>query len=101
MLPLANILTPAAAAQALGDNIILLFMGAFMLAKAVEASGVHKRIALGLVARMGTGNGRKIIISFMVATAFLSMWISNTASVLALLPVALALIDATDDKNFQ
>ena len=101
LLPLANILTPAAAAQALGDNIILLFMGAFMLAKAVEASGVHKRIALGLVARMGTGNGRKIIISFMVATAFLSMWISNTASVLALLPVALALIDATDDKNFQ
>lgn len=101
LLPLADILSPSEAAKALGDSIILLFMGAFMLAKAVEASGVHRRVALGLVARIGTDNGRKIILAFMTATAFLSMWISNTASVLALLPVALALIDATDDNAFQ
>lgn len=101
LLPLAGVLETGQAAAALGDNIIILFMGAFMLAKAVEASGVHKRIALGLIGAIGTNNGRKIIIAFMIATAFLSMWISNTASVLALLPVALALIDATDDKVFQ
>ncbi|MGM0526607.1 MAG: SLC13 family permease [Pseudomonadota bacterium] len=101
LLPTAGILDPAEAAVALGDNIILLFMGAFMLAKAVEASGVHKRIALGLVSKIGAGNGKKVVIAFMLATAFLSMWISNTASVLALLPVALALIDASDDANFQ
>ncbi|RUO73670.1 SLC13 family permease [Idiomarina seosinensis] len=101
LLPVAGILDPAEAAVALGDNIILLFMGAFMLAKAVEASGVHKRIALGLVSKIGAGSGKKVVIAFMLATAFLSMWISNTASVLALLPVALALIDASDDANFQ
>lgn len=101
LLPLAGVLAPDEAAVALGDDIILLFMGAFMLAKAVEASGVHKRIALGLVSQVGAGNGKKVVIAFMLATAFLSMWISNTASVLALLPVALALIDASDDKHFQ
>lgn len=101
LLPLAGIISPDDAASALGDDIILLFMAAFMLAKAVEASGVHRRIALGLVHKVGAHNGRIVVIAFMLATAFLSMWISNTASVLALLPVALALIDATDDEPFQ
>ncbi|AAV83228.1 UNVERIFIED_ORG: sodium-dependent dicarboxylate transporter 2/3/5 [Idiomarina abyssalis] len=101
LLPTFGVIDTQTAAGALGDNIILLFMGAFMLAKAVEASGVHKRMALSLIARIGADNGRKVVISFMAATAFLSMWISNTASVLALLPVALALADASDDENFQ
>ncbi|ASG64837.1 sodium:dicarboxylate symporter [Idiomarina piscisalsi] len=101
LLPVFGVIDTSTAAGALGDNIILLFMGAFMLAKAVEASGVHKRMALTLIARIGADNGRKVVISFMAATAFLSMWISNTAGVLALLPVALALADASDDESFQ
>ncbi len=101
LLPVFGVIDTSTAAGALGDNIILLFMGAFMLAKAVEASGVHKRMALTLIARIGADNGRKVVISFMAATAFLSMWISNTAGVLAPLPVALALADASDDESFQ
>ncbi|MDV6316713.1 SLC13 family permease [Idiomarina sp. HP20-50] len=101
LLPTFGVIDTQTAAAALGDNIILLFMAAFMLAKAVEASGVHKRMALSLVSRIGANDGRKVVISFMAATAFLSMWISNTAGVLALLPVALALADASEDKNFQ
>jgi len=76
-------------------------MGAFMLAKAVEASGVHKRMALHLVSVIGASEGRRVIFAFMLASAFMSMWISNTAAVLALLPVALALAEATQEKRFQ
>ena len=101
LLPIIGVLDPKEAATALGDNIILLFMAAFMMAKAIEASGVHKRLALSLIALIGPDSGRRIVVAFMCATAFLSMWISNTASVLALLPVALALADATDNKPFQ
>jgi len=101
LLPVIGVLDPKEAATALGDNIILLFMAAFMMAKAIEASGVHKRLALSLIALIGPDSGRRIVVAFMCATAFLSMWISNTASVLALLPVALALADATDNKPFQ
>ncbi|SDB10184.1 solute carrier family 13 (sodium-dependent dicarboxylate transporter), member 2/3/5 [Pseudidiomarina indica] len=101
LLPLGGITSAAEVSGALGNPIILLFMAAFMLAKAVELSGVHKRIALTLVRRIGNNNPQRMVFSFMVATAFLSMWISNTAAVLALLPVALALADASPDQKFQ
>lgn len=101
LLPLGNIANVGEVSAALGNPIILLFMAAFMLAKAVEISGVHKRIAIGVVRHLGQASARRIVFAFMVATAFLSMWISNTAAVLALLPVALALADSSDDVNFQ
>jgi len=101
LLPLGGVISESASLAALGNPIILLFMGAFMLAKAVEHSGVHKRIALGLIRLIGAGSGQRVIFSFMAATAVLSMWISNTAAVLALLPVALALADACDNESFQ
>ncbi|TRW50249.1 SLC13/DASS family transporter [Aliidiomarina halalkaliphila] len=101
LLPLGGILDFREASGALGDHVIVLFMGAFMLAKAVEASGVHKRIALTLVSWIGVTEGRRIVLSFMLAVAVLSMWISNTAAVLALLPVALAMADASDNHRFQ
>lgn len=101
LLPLGGVLSESASLAALGNPIILLFMGAFMLAKAVEHSGVHQRIALALIRLIGDGSGQRVIFAFMTATAVLSMWISNTAAVLALLPVALALADACDDASFQ
>ncbi|MCC5854299.1 MAG: SLC13/DASS family transporter [Idiomarina sp.] len=101
LLPLGGVLDVRSASGALGDHVIVLFMGAFMLAKAVEASGVHRRIALSLVGRIGADKGKQMIFSFMLAAAFLSMWISNTAAVLALLPVALALADASKEHRFQ
>ena len=101
LLPLGNIANVGEVSAALGNPIILLFMAAFMLAKAVEVSGVHKRIAIGVVRQLGQASARRMVFAFMVATAFLSMWISNTAAVLALLPVALALADSSDDVHFQ
>ncbi|RWU11530.1 SLC13/DASS family transporter [Pseudidiomarina gelatinasegens] len=101
LLPLGGISSVNEVSGALGNPIILLFMAAFMLAKAVEMSGVHKRIALGLVRKLGNSSARRMVFAFMIATAFLSMWISNTAAVLALLPVALALADASSDQKFQ
>lgn len=101
LLPLGGVSSANEVSGALGNPIILLFMAAFMLAKAVEISGVHKRIALTLVHRIGNNNPRQMVFAFMLAAAFLSLWISNTAAVLALLPVALALADASPDKKFQ
>jgi len=99
--PLGGIVDYREASLALGDHIIILFMAAFMLAKAVEASGVHRRLALNLVGLIGASNGKFMIFAFMLAAAFLSMWISNTAAVLALLPVALALAEASEERRFQ
>ncbi|MCL5051421.1 MAG: SLC13 family permease [Firmicutes bacterium] len=101
LLPVGGVMPFQDATLSLGNHIIVLFMGAFMLAKGIEASGVHKRIALGLVGRLGGSNGKLIVCSFMLAVAFLSMWISNTAAVLALLPVAVAIATASDNKRFQ
>ncbi|RUO37357.1 sodium:dicarboxylate symporter [Aliidiomarina shirensis] len=101
LLPIGGILSFQESSRALGDPVIILFMGAFMLAKAVEVSGVHRRMALNLVSFVGASDGRRLVLSFMLASAILSMWISNTAAVLALLPVALALAEASDDHRFQ
>jgi len=85
--------------------IIFLFMGGFLLALGLEEHGLHKRIALGLIKITGTSaNG--IILGFMMATAFLSMWISNTATTIMMLPIALSVInlvkhDSLDSKGFN
>lgn len=99
--PIAGILTHKQAASALGSHVILLLMGAFMLAKAIEKSGVHERFALAMINVTGGNSGFKIILAFMTTAAVLSMWISNTATVLALLPVALAVIGHSDDDRFK
>jgi sodium-dependent dicarboxylate transporter 2/3/5 len=98
LLPLLGVLTPAQVAQAYGSPLILLLLGGFLLSKAMEHSGAHRRIALGMVSLFGAHNGRMLVLGFMVAAATLSMWISNTATTLMLLPVALAVLEATDDK---
>ena len=99
LLPLVGAIPPEQAARAVGDPLILLLMGGFMLSKAMEKSGVHRRIALGMINLFGSGNGRRLVFGFMAAAAVLSMWISNTATTLMLLPIALAVIQACEDKR--
>lgn len=85
--------------------IIFLFMGGFFIALGLEEHGLHKRIALGLIKITGTSaNG--IILGFMIATAFLSMWISNTATTIMMLPIAASVIklvehDSLDSNGFS
>ena len=98
LFPFAGVLTHKEAASALGNHIILLLMGGFMLSKSLEKSGVHKRLAVYMVKLAGGNSGRRVVIGFMLASALLSMWISNTATVLMLIPIALAVLQDSDDK---
>ena len=70
---------------------IFLFMGGFMLALGIERWGLHRRIALHIVGRVGVDESR-IVLGFMIASGLLSMWISNTATTLRMFPIALAII---------
>jgi len=99
VLPLTGVLTPAEVGQAYGSPLILLLLGGFLLSKSMEHSGAHRRIALGMVNLFGAHSPRRLVLGFMAAAAVLSMWISNTATTLMLLPVALAVLDGTSDRE--
>lgn len=73
-----------------GDETIFLFMGGFMIALAMEKWNLHRRIALWIISVIGTNTDR-IILGFMVATGFLSMWISNTATAMMMVPMGIAI----------
>jgi len=96
--PLANVLTHREAAAGLGSPVILLLMGGFMLARSLERAGVHKRFALAILHAVG-GSGKRIVFAFMLTAALLSMWISNTATTLILIPIALAVLKQVEDKT--
>ncbi|MCH7660738.1 MAG: DASS family sodium-coupled anion symporter [Euryarchaeota archaeon] len=78
------------------DPIIFLFMGGFFLAMAMQRWGLHRRIALRTIKAVGT-DPQRIILGFMIATAFLSAWVSNSATVMMMVPIALAVIYQTAD----
>jgi sodium-dependent dicarboxylate transporter 2/3/5 len=80
------------------DWIILLFMGGFMIAIAVEKWNLHKRIALNILRLIG-GQPHRLVLGFMVATGFLSMWLSNTATALMMMPMGMSLIVLYEDLN--
>ena len=98
--PLVGVLTPNEVGQAYGSPLILLYVGGFMLSMAMEKSGAHRRLALGMVNLFG-GGGRGLVFGFMAAAAMLSMWISNTATSLMLLPIALATLENTKDERLK
>ncbi len=87
LFPLLSVSTVREASQPYGDPVIFLFMGGFILALGLEKYNLHERVALNLIRLTGTsGNG--IILGFMLATALISMWISNTATAVMMLPIA-------------
>lgn len=98
LFPLLGILTPAEVGQSYGSPLILLLLGGFMISKAMAESGAHRRMALFMVNLFGGGNARSLVMGFMTASALLSMWISNTATTLMLLPVALAVLENTQKR---
>lgn len=101
LFPMAGGLDIDATTSAYGSDTIFLFMGGFVIALAMEKWNLHKRIALTIISLIGTNTDR-IILGFMVATGFLSMWISNTATAMMMVPIGLAIIyqisDALKDK---
>ncbi len=102
LFPLLGVLDPKTLATAYGHPLILLLLGGFLLSAAMERSGAHRKLAINLIHAIGGGGGRRVVLAFMLTAAFLSMWVSNSATTLMLLPVALAIIrDQPDDKLQQ
>ena len=85
-------------AQGYSHPLIFLFIGGFILSIAIEKWNLHKRIAVIILNKVGS-NLKNIMLGFMIATAFLSMWISNTAATIMMLPVALAVVKDIRLKN--
>ncbi|WP_157207703.1 SLC13 family permease [Mariniflexile maritimum] len=108
LFPLFKVMPMADVGANYGSPIVFLFFGGFVLALALEKVNLHRRIALNIIKKTGT-TPNKVILGFMIATGFMSMWISNTACVVFMLPIALSvihlLIDDADgfsknDQNF-
>ncbi|MCR9229222.1 MAG: DASS family sodium-coupled anion symporter [Flavobacteriaceae bacterium] len=97
LFPLTGAVDLSSTTASYGHKYIFLYMGGFMLAIAIEKWNLHKRIALHVIRIIGT-NVSKIILGFMVATAFLSMWISNTATSVMMLPIAMSIVTQLKDN---
>ena len=91
LFPIFGVLNANHIAASYGHHIVLLILGAFFVAKAIETNNLHKRIALATIRLIGTSR-KRIILSFMISTAFLSMWTSNNSTTLMMLPIGLAII---------
>ncbi|MGS3990831.1 DASS family sodium-coupled anion symporter [Staphylococcus pseudintermedius] len=108
LLPLGHVMNSATVSAQYGNDIIYLFLGGFILAIAMERWDLHTRIALTIISSIGTSTGR-ILLGFMVATGGLSMFVSNTAAVMIMIPIGLAIIkeanalktEADSDESIQ
>ncbi len=98
LLPMLGVQTMKEAAAPYANPIVFLFMGGFMLAVAMERWNLHRRIALNIVGFVGT-NANRIVLGFMLATALLSMWISNTATTIMMLPIATSVIQLLTSED--
>lgn len=99
--PFFGVMSAQDAAFPYANKNIFLFLGGFFIARAMECYGLHKRIALHITLFMGRKGDHTLILGFMMATAFISMWISNTASTIMMFPMVLALTNIREDKNFS
>ena len=97
LFPLSGGQSISATTEAFGHRFVFLYAGGFIIAIAMENWGLHRRIALSIINLIGTSVSR-MILGFMVATAFLSMWISNTATSLMMLPIGMAIVAQLRDN---
>jgi sodium-dependent dicarboxylate transporter 2/3/5 len=97
LFPLSGSLDIGSTTASFGHKFVFLYLGGFIIAIAIEKWNLHKRIALNIINIIGS-NVQKIILGFMVATAFLSMWISNTATSVMMLPIGIAIIKQLKDN---
>lgn len=100
LFPLMGIADTAETTAPYANPAIFLFMGGFMIGLAIEKWGLHRRIALNVVRVTGT-SGRRIILGFIFATGFLSMWLSNTATTMMMYPIALSVVTVLERGRQQ
>jgi solute carrier family 13 (sodium-dependent dicarboxylate transporter), member 2/3/5 len=91
LFPLTGVLSAQKTTLNYGHELIYLFLGGFLLSIAVQKWNLHRRIALAIIHVVGFAPPR-LVLGFMVATGFLSMWISNTASAMMMVPIGLAVV---------
>lgn len=96
--PMGRVAEAGQVSTAYMDSNIVLFMGGFFLAMSIQKWNLHRRIALTTIAVVGT-NGSRLLLGFMIATAFLSMWVSNTATAIMMLPIAVAVIQHLKERD--
>jgi len=101
LLPLLGVLDRAELSGAYGHPLILLLLSGFLLSTALESNGAHHRLALTLLNAIGGHSSRRVVLGFMLVAALLSMWISNTATALMMLPVASAVLEKARDPNLR
>lgn len=94
MFPLLRVMPTAEVTASYGDQILFLFMGGFIIAIAMQKWNLHRRIALNVVHRVGSSPDR-LVLGMMLATALISMWVSNTATAMMMTPVGIAVIEST------
>ncbi|MFD2174239.1 SLC13 family permease [Rhodobacter lacus] len=97
-MPVLDILPVAKVTAHYGNHLIFLFLGGFLLAAAMQRWGLHRRIALHVVAALGR-SPEGIIAGFMLATAFLSMWISNTATAVMMVAVGASVVEVVESES--
>lgn len=100
MFPLLGVMKSGASCAPYANHLIYLFMGGFFLAVTMERWNLHRRIALHTIKAVGTSPGR-MILGFMIATGFLSMWVSNTATTMMMVPIGLAVIQQATGLDSQ
>ncbi len=100
LFPLFGILPLQQATEQYGHKYVFLYMGGFILAIAIERWNLHRRIALQIIKAIGS-KASYLILGFMVATAFLSMWISNTATTVMMLPIAIAITNQIKQNSAE
>ncbi|MEY3059924.1 MAG: hypothetical protein RL000_1276 [Bacteroidota bacterium] len=98
LFPLMGIAKISEAAAPYANEVVFLFMGGFLIGLGIEKWNLHRRIALSIVQYTGT-NGNRIILGFILATGFISMWLSNTATTMMMLPIAASVISVVVAKN--
>jgi sodium-dependent dicarboxylate transporter 2/3/5 len=98
LFPLFGVLDLGDTTAQYGHKFVFLYLGGFILAVAIERWNLHKRIALYIIKALGS-QATLLILGFMVATAFLSMWISNTATTVMMLPIAIAITNQINEQS--
>lgn len=98
LFPLFGVMDVRTVALAFGNEMIFLYMGGFIIALAIEKTGLHRRIAHSILSVTGTGKPQ-LLLGFMLSSALLSMWISNTATALLMLPIGLAVIKSSSNNS--
>lgn len=98
LFPLLGVMTAREVAPIYLRDLVLLFLGAFIVALGLERWGVHRRIALAVIHAVGSSR-RRLVLGFMAASAFLSMWINNTATTLLMLPIVAAVLARVEEEG--